>query len=247
MNNISLLTLAKIALKYIYVLIASALICGIIAFSYCQFVAVPKYSATGSVIATNGAITTDGANTATGSKVSSTDISASLLLANTITDILQTNDIYKELADSTGNKYQYSQLKSNISIKRRSEDTLFIDIAFTASTPEEAKTLTNKFLELVPDYVLKFIPNSTAAVTTNAENAVRTYPRTSLTTIGAALLGGIISFAIVFIISFTNTTIKNENDIKDNYKLMIIGNVPDFSGAASKGYGKYGYSRKGGK
>ena len=124
---------------------------------------------------------------------------------------------------------------------------MFIDIAFTASTPEEAKTLTNKFLELVPDYVLKFIPNSTAAVTTNAENAVRTYPRTSLTTIGAALLGGIISFAIVFIISFTNTTIKNENDIKDNYKLMIIGNVPDFSGAASKGYGKYGYSRKGGK
>lgn len=247
MNNISLVTLAKIALKYIYVLIVSALICGIAAFSYCQFVAEPKYSATGSVIATNGAITTDGANTATGSKVSSTDISASLLLANTITDILQTNDIYKELADSTGNKYQYSQLKNNISINRRSEDTLFIDITFTASTPEEAKTLTNKFLELVPDYVLKFIPNSTATVTTNAENAARTYPRTSLTTFSSALLGGIISFAVVFIISLTSTTIKNENDIKDNYKLMIIGSVPDFSSANSKGYSKYGYSRKGGR
>ena len=114
--------------------------------------AVPKYSATGSVLVTNGAIITDNNTVSSNSKtVSNTDIAASLQLANTITDILKTNDIYKELADNTGNKYLYTELKNNVVIKRRTTDTLFIDISFTASTPEEAKTLTNKFLELAPD------------------------------------------------------------------------------------------------
>ncbi len=245
MNNISLISLVKIAIRHFYILVISALVCGIAAFSYCQFVAVPVYSATGSVLVTNGAIIKD--NNTGSSKVSNTDIVASLQLANTITDILKTNDIYKELADNTGNKYTYSELKSKISVKRRSTDTLFIDIAFTGSTPEEAKSLTNKFLELTPDYILKFIPNSTAAVTTNAESASRIYPRTSIVTLAAAFIGALISFAIVYLISLANTTIKTESDITDNYKIMLIGNIPDFSNAKSKGYYKYGYSRKDGQ
>ena len=244
-NNISLISLVKIAIRHFYILVISALVCGIAAFSYCQFVAVPVYSATGSVLVTNGAIIKD--NNTGSSKVSNTDIVASLQLANTITDILKTNDIYKELADNTGNKYTYSELKSKISVKRRSTDTLFIDIAFTGSTPEEAKSLTNKFLELTPDYILKFIPNSTAAVTTNAESASRIYPRTSIVTLAAAFIGALISFAIVYLISLANTTIKTESDITDNYKIMLIGNIPDFSNAKSKGYYKYGYSRKDGQ
>ena len=132
MNNISLFSLVRLALKYVYVLIVSALICAIIAFSYCQFVAVSKYSATGSVLVTNGAIITDNNTVSSNSKtVSNTDIAASLQLANTITDILKTNDIYKELADNTGNKYLYTELKNNVVIKRRTTDTLFIDISIT--------------------------------------------------------------------------------------------------------------------
>lgn len=246
-NNISLVSLVKIAIRHFYILVISALVCGIAAFSYCQFVAVPVYSATGSVLVTNGAIINDSTESNTSSKISNTDIAASLQLANTITDILKTNDIYKELADNTGNKYTYSELKSKISVRRRSTDTLFIDIAFTGSTPEEAKSLTNKFLELAPDYILKFIPNSTAAVTTNAESASRIYPRTSLVTLAAAFIGALISFAIVYLISLANTTIKTESDITDNYKIMLIGNIPDFSNAKSKGYYKYGYSRKDGQ
>lgn len=249
MNNISLVSLVRVAIKYYYILIISALVCGIAAFSYCQFVAVPVYSAKGSVLVTNGAIINANQDSVvTGSsKVNNTDIAASLQLADTITDILKTSDIYKELADGTGNKYQYSQLKNMASIKRRSTDTLFIDISFSASTPEEAKTLANKFLDLAPDYILKFIPNSTAAVTTIAESATRTYPRTPVTTVAAAFIGAVISFAVVYLISFTNTTIKTESDITDNYKITLIGNIPDFSSAKSKGYHKYGYSRKDGQ
>ena len=247
-NNLSLIHLLKLALRYIYVLIVAGLICAVIAFSYCQFIAVPKYSATGSVLVTNGAIIADSNNSeVTASKsVSGTDISASLQLANTIIDILKTNDIYKELAVNTGGKYTYEQLLGNASVKRRNTDTLFIDITFTASSPEEAKSLVNNFLDLAPEYILKYIPNSNSAVTTTAEKAHKTYPRTVSTTAVATIIGAILSFAVVYIVSLFSTTIKNEDDIKNNYDIMLIGNIPDFSNAKSKNYYKYGYSKKGG-
>lgn len=250
MNNISLVGMLKLALKYIYILIAVALIAAILAFSYCNFIAEPRYSSTGSIVVTNGAIINDTevqtSTSSTSKKVSSSDISASLQLSNTIIDILGTNDIYKQLASDLGGQYTYTDLMSRATVKRRSEETLFIDATFTADTPEEAQTLVNNFLKLVPDYILKFIPNSTAAVTTTADRAVKIYPQTSKTVFIAALAGALLSYAVIYLISLFNTTIKNEDDIKDNYDLTVLGNIPDFSSAASDKKNKYYAYSKGG-
>ncbi|MEE1238734.1 MAG: hypothetical protein UHO61_02285, partial [Acutalibacteraceae bacterium] len=142
-------------------------------------------------------------------------------------------------------KYTYTDLMNSSTVKRRNEDTLFIDATFTADTPEEAQTMVNGFLKLVPDYILKFIPNSTAAVTTTADRAIKIYPQTSKTVFIAALAGALLSFAVIYILSIFNTTIKSEEDIKDNYDLMVLGNIPDFSSAASYKKKYYGYSKGG--
>ena len=97
MNNISLISLLKLAVKHIFLLIFAGLVCAAAAFSYCNFIAQPKYSATGSVIVTNGSIinnnASDTASQTSSKNVSYTDINASLQLADTINDILNTNDI----------------------------------------------------------------------------------------------------------------------------------------------------------
>lgn len=250
-NNISLVGLLKLALRYIYVLIAVSLIAAVLAFSYCNFLAVPRYSSTGSIVVTNGAIITDSAaqtsSTTSAKKVNSSDIAASLQLSNTIIDILNTNDIYKQLAADLDGKYTYTDLKSRATVKRRNEDTLFIDASFTAATPEEAQTLVNGFLKLVPDYILEFIPNSTAAVTTTADTAYKVYPQTFKTTFIAAIAGVLISYAVIYLFSVFNTTINNEEDVKNNYDLMVLGNIPDFSSARSDKKSKYySYSKGGG-
>lgn len=248
-NNISLVDLLKLALKYIYILIAVALVAAILAFSYCNFVAEPRYSSTGSIVVTNGAIINDASvqtsSSTTSNRVNSSDIAASLQLSNTIIDILNTNDIYKQLASELGDKYSYTNLMSRATVKRRSVDTLFIDASFTADTPEEAQTLVNNFLELVPDYIAKFIPNSTAAVTTTADRAVKIYPQTAKTVFVAAIAGAVLSYAVIYLISMFNTTIKSEEDIKASCNLTVLGNIPDFSSASSaKKYKYYEYSRK---
>ena len=131
-------------------------------------------------------------------------------------------------------------------VKRRNEDTLFIDASFTADTPEESQQLVNSFLKLVPDYILKFIPNSTAAVTTTADRAVKIYPQTIKTVFLSAMISALLAYAVIYLVSVFNTTIKNEEDIKDNFNLTVLGNIPDFCSAASDKKSKYYGYEKGG-
>lgn len=247
MNNISLISLLKLAVKHIFLLIFAGLVCAAAAFSYCNFIAQPKYSATGSVIVTNGSIinnnASDTASQTSSKNVSYTDINASLQLADTINDILNTNDIYKLLSNEEQNRYSYSNLKGRSTVKRRSTDSLFIDVTFTASTPEEAQRLANRFLKLAPEYIANYIPSANAAVTTSPDMAVKTYPRTSFLTAAAALIGVIIAFAVVYILSLFNNSINSEEDITDNYDIALLGNIPDFASAKSKEYSAY---KKGG-
>lgn len=67
MNNISLISLLKLALKHIYALLLAGVIFAAAAFSYCKFMAVPKYSATGSILVTNGSIINNSQSSATAS------------------------------------------------------------------------------------------------------------------------------------------------------------------------------------
>lgn len=239
-NNSLFISLFRLAIRYFYILVISALVFAFSAFSFCEFIAEPIYSATGSVLVTNGTIikNNNSDNTQTSSRVEGTDITASLNLVNTITDILKTNDIYKDLAAEFNNKYTYEQLKQRSTIKQRSNQTLFVDIAFTAHTKEEAISLVNSYVKLVPDYISKYIPNSSSSVTTSADTANKTYPRTFLTTFAAAIFGAGLAFAVIFIVNSFNTTIKNESDLTENYDLLIIGNIPDFEIAQSKSYSK---------
>lgn len=248
MNNISLISLLKLALKHIYALILAGVVFAAVAFSYCKFVAVPKYSATGSILVTNGSMINNNTQSpdtsSTSSKnVSYTDINASLQLADTINDILNTNDIYKELSVEDGSRYTYSNLKSRSSVRRRSADSLFIDVTFTASTPEEALRLANKFLNLTPEYVKEYIPSANAAVATQPDRAGKTYPRATLYTLTAGLCGVVLAYVIIYIISLTNNSIKDEDDIVNHYDIAVLGNVPDFANAKSKEYSAY---KKGG-
>lgn len=222
-----------------YFIIIAAVVFAIGAFSYCRFVAVPRYAARGSVLLTNGAIVVTDITNYTSSatqKVSGGDISASLNLKATVIDILETNDIYRELSEKLGGKYSYGQLRSAASISSRGEDTLFVDISFTAEDPDEAVDLVNTFLTLVPDYIADYIPNSNSAVTTQADGASKIYPRTFTLTALAAFAGAAISMAIAYIFTVFNSTINYEDDILDHYDIPLIGSVPDFSAAGNKGY-----------
>lgn len=249
MNNLSLFTMAKIALKHIVFLVLAAVIAAVGAFSYCSFVATPKYSATGSVIVTNGAIITNSDDKST---LNNSDIVASINFAETVVDILNTNGIYKNLSEKLDGKYSYSQLKGCSRVARRGEDTLFIDVSFTTVDKDEAVKLVNEYLKLVPSYINEFVPDTAATATTRADAAGKIYPKTLTTTVLFAVLAAGIVYIIFLIIFLSNTVIVGEEDFKERFDVAVIGSIPDFATAKSskyyksKYYNSYNYYSKGG-
>ena len=249
MRNISLFTLIEIALKHIFILVVAALVAATGAFCYCEFVSVPRYSATGSIMVTNGAIINvndmddvEGYNK--DGNLSNTDIQASLNFADTVIDILNTNGIFKELSENLNGRYSYSQLKGSSRISRRSNNTLFIDISFSATSREEAVSLVNEYLSIAPNYINTFVSQTAVTATSIADNASKTYPRTLITTGTAGIIGAVAAYAIVFLIYCANTVIKGEDDFKDRFELPVLGCIPDFSTAKNeKYYKKYNYEK----
>lgn len=248
MKNITLISLFNLAIKHILVIIIAAAIFAGAAFCYCEFIADARYSAKGAILVTNGAITTDenGAQTT----INNTDIAASINISDTVTDTLSTSGIFKELAKELKNKYRYNTLKSLASVSQRDNNSLFIDISFTAETPDEAVSLVNSYLAIAPDYVSSALPG-TASSTFEADTATKVFPNTFTITAIAGFLGAIIAFAIVFFIDSLDTIIHDEDDFKEKFDVPVIGSVPDFSAARSgkayKGYNSYGYAyEKGG-
>ena len=248
MKNITLISLFNLAIKHIFLIILVAAIFAGATFSYCEFIATPRYSASGAIMVSSGALTSTTTNEED-TTINNTDIAASINILDTVIDTLSTKGIYKELSERLNNKYSYASLKGRSSItKRTNTRSLYIDVSFTAGSPEEAVMLVNNYLEIAPGYVKSAIPG-TASTVEGTDNAHKVFPNTFSTTAIAAIIGAIVAFAVVFVISTLDTVIHDEDDFKEKFDIPVIGSVPDFSAARSgksyKGYNAYGYNSYG--
>lgn len=243
MRGITLFSLLNLALKHIVALILSAVIFATAAFSYCEYVATPRYSATGSVLVTNGVIKvgTDINENGESVKLENTDIVASLNFMATAIDMLKQNEIYKLLAEKINNKYTYNQLVGMSKIERRNDNSLYIDITFTAPSKDEAVKLVNEYMELTPNYIKNHV-DSIAVSFNPVDYASKIYPRTITTTFLFAVLGAAIVFSILILIFLMNSTITDEDEFKERFDIQVIGSIPDFASARSRKSYKY-YNR----
>lgn len=243
MRELSLMYLLNLAWRRIWALAAAFILLGGIAFCYCEFAATPVYSAKASVLVTNGGSITN-TDIENVNSVTNNDITASVNMIETVVDILKTPDIYKQLASKLNNRYTYQQLMGKCSVVSRSEDTMFIDVSFSATTPDEAKRLVNAFVELAPEYIADPIPYSHSKYYTT-ESAAKTYPVTSQLTIIFGLVGVVITYGVVLLIDSFDRAIKGEEDFVSRFDIPLLGTVPDFETATSgnkssyKGYKKY--------
>ena len=227
MKDISLMYLFDLALRRIWVLILAAVVFAAAAFGYCKFLATPQYTATASVLVTNGGIMTK-SDTEGDETISTTDISASINLVDTVMDILETSEIYKKLSESIDGEYSYQQLKSKTTISSKADHSMFVDVTFRAESPKEATEIVNAFVELTPEYIVEFVPYSNVAVAATADSAALVFPRTTTTITIAGLVGAVIAFAISLLIDSFDQAILGESDFTSHYDIPLVGSIPDF-------------------
>ncbi|MBQ8203240.1 MAG: hypothetical protein IJZ75_03055 [Clostridia bacterium] len=240
MKELSIIYLLQLAWKRLWALILAAVVCGAGVFCYCQFMAQPKYSATASVMVTNGAIIE---NNVGYEKVQATDISASLSLTTTVVDILETPDIYKELSSELNNSYTYRELMAMTTVERKGDETLMINVSVVSTSPEEAVNIVNAYVKSVPDYITGFVPYSHVKVSAEAFNANKIYPRTAQVSVLAAILGAAAVYLVFFTAERLNRAVDSENDFVTEFKIPLLGTVPDFEGGGNETYYSKGGSR----
>lgn len=251
MKNFTLLSLVRIALKHIFLLIAAAVIFGAAVFGYFEYLVDPRYSASSSILVTNGTLLVNTDGTYDSSAFENADIVASINIATTVCDILETNGVFKSLAEEMDNRYTYRQLKGMASVQRRDDKSLFIDITFTTGDPELSIELANRYLEIAPEHINSFVPGATTA-STESEDAHKVYPNSFVFAFASAVFGAALTFFIILLIYSSNTVIQDEEDFSERFNVPVLGSVPDFTSARSAksyykkyGYSGYGYSKYG--
>lgn len=230
MNEFTIASLITILRKSIWYMIIAAIILSIVAYAFCTFIATPTYQASVSFVATNKGFGDSEADTA--SKISNTDIAASLAMLNTYAAILRTSGIYEQVAAEIGLDYTAGEIASMVSIQARTDDSLFIDLRVTSPSREHSVKIANKFLEIGGDYVASMIPNSYMKGIQRAKGASQNYPNTPLTMMLFFFLGAVGVYAVAIIINAMDKTIKGEKDFVANYDIPILGNIPNFKTAA---------------
>ena len=238
MDNINYALLFRIFMKRLWIIVLVFIIAISAAYSYCNYIATPQYSATASVLVTNGAITNQSTSEIKTS-VSSTDVTASLSLVDTITDILKTPEIYRVTAKESKGKYTYNQLKSAANVSRRDDNTLFVDVSFRNASGESAIEMANLFAETACTYIKNIIPNSNATVVAKAVSASLVYPRTFSTMVLSGIVAAIAVYILFLIPETVNRIIRNEDDFVKNFDLPIIGLIPDFENNDTASYTSY--------
>lgn len=232
MSEFSITSLINLARKNWGYLVATILVCAVIAYCMCSFVLTPTYQTKVSFVATNGGV---GATIQTSDKIISTDVAASLAMVGTYVDILKTTNLYKELSKQLNDKYTPVELKNMIEVKARDEESLFVDVFVTSEDPAETIKIANKYLEIGEQYVSNSMNEPDKVLIIKVEEsstASQNYPNTPFTMFMAAFLGFAVVYAIIVIVFVMDKTIKGEQDFTQNYDIPVLGNVPNFKVAA---------------
>lgn len=232
MKELDLSSLFKTIKDHILPILLSAVILAALVFGYNAFFVDPTYCTTTTILVNNGGLADVGIP---GDSVSSSDLNASLYLVETCVDILESDNMYKELANALGENYSYFNLKKRFVPAPRGEDSLLIDISTFGTSPKEIKNIANTFLEIAPTFIRNNILSVDVKVLATADKVDKTGPRTFANSFYAFVIGFILSSMVFVVISLLKNTIENEADFKSRYTIPLLGTVPVFENKQTKG------------
>ena len=253
-NEISLVDLMKIAIKWIYLIVAGMLVFGIALYVYSANFVTPKYEAS-----TKYCIQTRGQSIESDVLDSQRTVAYAQLVLGPYIDILDTRDFAQEVAfymngnekdtDSADKKADISEflkykpadrtytpdgVKSMITYKSEEEKISF-DVTVNSGSHEEAYAIACCIQTIASDYIEEKYPG--VGVVTVIDQAILSDKpvnnRTLLMTLAGILLGAFVTFALAYILECADTRIKDEQTLAEKTGVAIIGIIPDMSAEAS--------------
>lgn len=252
-KEVTIVDLVKIAARWVWLLVACAVICAGIAFFYSENVVQPAYSAkTRFLIQTNKGNENDLLD-------SQRKIAYAQLVVGTYIDILNTRNFAEEisfymngyvhwdsdsdkkivflkelgLAEGTvyGNRkkeYTPDEVKRKISYSTTEESTTFT-VSVVSGDYKEAYAISRCIELVISDYINSKYPGVGEVVTIDkaVENPNPINNNTVLYTLIGFIAGFAVAFVCAYIIELADNRIKNEKELAEKTGLSIVGIIPD--------------------
>lgn len=217
-------------LKKWWVIVLSAVVLATIGFAAAKLTYVPQYSSQIMFVASNK----DTSLIVSGQ--SSSDLSASVTLAESYKYVFTTTALTTKVANNCGYKVTPEQVKSFVSVQAV-EDTMIVYLTVTTTDPEVSYAIANTYMrfyeetisEAFPSTALKAIDPPLVPEKPNPNNSTLLY-----TAIGF-LAGAVFAVLVLVGSMILKDTILSSDDIKNKLGLKIIGNVTHVSVKGKKG------------
>ncbi len=218
-REINLSHLIKALLKKWWILSLSAVVCAIGVFVYISYFVTPKYSSSFMLYINNKRILDE-------DQISAADLSAAQSLVDSYNVILKSKTTMDKVAKASGIELTSSQLLSMTSTNSV-EGTEILMVTITANDAQTAYDVATAISDHLPGILESVVEGSSMKVfdvATYNPNPISTNLMRNV--IIGALIGLILSGAVLIFISIFDDTIKGEEDLQE-YEQPILAQIPD--------------------
>ncbi len=239
-SEVDLLDLVRLLWSKIWVIILAMVLCGAVAFGGALATMSPEYTAKALMYVNNSSLSLNGASIS----FSSSQISAARGLLDVYVIILKSRTTLEEVIEAADLPYTYGELAGMVSASSVDGTEIF-SITATCKNPEDAKIIVDTIVDILPDRILEVVDGSSVRL---VDRAILPTKPSSPSIVKYALIGALVgaaaSCAFVIVSDILNTTVRDEDYIKQKYNIPILAVVPDVYDESRKKYaykGNYGY------
>lgn len=241
MIEIDLLDLARLLWKKLWLIVISMILCGSIAFSAAMFSVEATYTSTAMMYVNNSSVSVGG----TSITFSSSQLSAAKSLLDVYVIILQSRTtlemVQVKAADDLSREYSVAELRGIVQASSVDNTEIF-SISATCANASDAEVIVDTIVDILPDRIADIVDGSSVRLVDAAVlPTVSATPSNNRYALIGAVIGAIIGGAIIIIQDLMNTTVRDEEYLKQRYNIPILAIVPDAYNSSKKAYYKSGY------
>lgn len=198
-------------------IIITAILFGVMAFSYAKLMITPQYKSKTSIYVINQQAS-DSVNTS--------DLQAGLLLTNDYVNMITSRSVLEKVINSMNLDYGYGTLRDKLSVSSTS-NTRIIDITVEDPDPYEAKRLADAIREAATEKILSVM--AIDAINVFEEGNIAQSPSSpnvkKITLIGFAA-GFLLAAALVILNYLLNDSVRTPDDVEKYLGLSTLGSIP---------------------
>lgn len=227
--EIDLKQLLQVLCKKLWIIALSVLLFGGAAFAFTHYFVTPLYQSSVKLYVNNSSITLG----STEFSISSSELTAAQSLVDTYIVILNTRLTLTEVIKEAGLNCSVDELEDMMSASAVNGTEIF-EVVVTSDKPRESEKIANTIARVLPEKIAGIVDGSSVRVVDYAVVATKfSSPHYSLNAVVGALLGLVLSTAVIIIRDVFDDAVRSEEYLMQSYDIPVLAVIPDINAKKS--------------